>query len=730
MKKVIASLLIMSAMVFTLTACGDEMTQSEETKKQETVVEQKKLTDPRGKTLTDTSTGETSPQLVETTYETTDVVVAEMVPTETGYAVDPTGETDSTEGLQKALYDCYNAGGGTVYLPAGNYAISDTIYIPPYVTLRGDWQDPDVGTEYGTIISVWMESEDAEKAGAFDMSTCSGAIGLTVYYPLQSMECIRPYPYTFYLSAQGVNTHNATIKNVTVINGYRGIGTPGAVNHESIQVHNVKGTFLCCGLKLQNGSEIGNVDNFVVNNKYWIEASADCMNAVPEKVINAYTKEYTTGLIFSDIEGYAFSDIYVDGCKVGMQTVKGDRANFWCLFYNMNITDCEQGVIIDFSHSIFGSVIAKSHIEGGLFHNSDGVIKLCDVEVVGEIQENGTGSVMTDDTDLSGYVYDYTKSYVKPTHNMMVANLPAAIAGDASSVLQNALDEMSAQGGGVVYVPAGQYSFRNPVTVPAGVEVKGCIPILSRSVNNINGGTVFHCYYGDDASNKAEDQAFITLAGENAGISGIRIVYPENSPKTDDLNTSYAVRGKAKGVYVVNCMISGAAYGIDFYDCDEHYIDGVVAGCYYNVFRLGGTGGTLARSLQNGSVITRNSDVGLIDWPGETEMLNVYRDGLLRAYCDYIVVEDAINQLIFNTFAYGTKTGITNINSENTALINYTNDWHGTTTPQFVIQGGSMTGVNLMRVKGYSFELEKGKIEFYNRLTSGEVGEKTVIREK
>lgn len=730
MKKVIVGLLIMSAMVFSLTACGEKETQTSKTGTQEKVVEKKELTDPRGEVLVDASTGEMNPQLVETKYETEDVVVADIVPTEMGYAVDSTGATDSTSGIQKALYDCYNAGGGTVYLPAGNYAISDTVYIPPYVTLRGDWQDPDVGTEYGTIISVWMESVDAEKEGAFDMGTCSGAIGLTVYYPLQSLECIRPYPYTFYLSAQGVNTHNATVKNVTIINGYRGIGTPSAANHESMQIQNVKGTFLNCGLQLRNGSEVGNVDNFKVNNKYWIEASADCMNAVAEDMIHAYTKQYTTGLIFSDIEGYAFSDISVDGCATGLHSIEGERAGFWCLFYNMNITDCEQGVIIDFNHPTFGSVIAKSHIEGGITHNTDGVIKLCDVDVDGEVLNNGMGSIDVDDSDLSDYVYDYTRSYVKPNANLMIANLPKTLNSDASIILQEALDEMGSQGGGVVYVPAGQYRFRNPITVPAGVEVKGSIPILNRSLPNINGGTIFHCYYGDDASNKSEEQAFITLAGENAGISGIRITYPENSPKTDNLNTTYTIRGTAKGVYVVNCMISASAYGIDFYGCDEHYIDGVVAGCYYNVFRLGGTGGMLSRSLQNGSVVTRNCDIGLADWPSETEMKDIYRDELLRVSCDYIIIEDAENQLVFNTFAYGTKTGITNINSKDTALLNYTNDWHGTLTPQFIVQGGNMIGINLLRVKGYSYELEKGKIEFYNRLSEGEVGEKTIIKEK
>ena len=72
-----------------LTSCNK--TSDTNGKNQEEVVEQKKLTDPRGKTLEDTSTGELEPQIVETVYETEDVVIADIIPTEMGYAVDPTG---------------------------------------------------------------------------------------------------------------------------------------------------------------------------------------------------------------------------------------------------------------------------------------------------------------------------------------------------------------------------------------------------------------------------------------------------------------------------------------------------------------------------------------------------------------------------------------------------------------------------------------------------------------
>ncbi len=695
------------------------------TEGEESVPEYKELTDPRGKVLDSTATGESNPQLVETLYETEDVVIADYIPTEMGYAVDPTGMTDSTQGIQQALYDCYDAGGGTVYLPAGNYAISDTIYVPPYVTLRGDWQDPEVGTGYGTIISVWMESEDSERAGAFDLGGCGGVIGLTVYYPLQTLDCIRPYPYTFYINGEGPNYSLVTVKNVTVINGYRGIGTSATKSHEMLQVDNVKGTFLYCGLKAANSSDVGTVKEFTVSNKYWKEAAADCMNAAPASMLDAYTKQYTTGLMLGDLEWTEFSDISVDGCMIGIHVVPGTRIEFAGSLYEVSVTNCEQGMVVDGLDSRWGAVLAKSRIEGGIVNNTEGKIKLCDVEVEGEITEADEGSVIIDETDLSAYSIDYEASYERPAANLLVADLPDGLFTDAGPDLQRLLDEMGEMGGGVVYVPGGVYRFQTPVTVPGSVELRGSSAVENRDMNGFSNGTIFLCYYGDDAASTTEEQAFITLAGESAGLNGIRIIYPENSPKSEDINSTYTVRGTAARVYVVNCMISGSAYGVDFRNCDYHYIEGLVTCCYYNACYLGGTGGIMNKSLQNGTVLVRTATPGLTDWISEREMFEALIDTVLREECDYIIVENAEEQVIYNTFAYGCKTLITSNNSENTMVNNIGSDNIGSTSPQIYVDGGSLVGINMMRYNGYSYELADGEIRLYNRIAINEVGERT-----
>ncbi len=733
MRKVMIGLLL-AAMTFGLLACGEQKAPETNQPEEDETIVYKTFEDPRGKTLESTATGEGEIKLVETKYETEDVVIADYIPTELGYAVDPTGKTDSTAGLQQALFDCYKQGGGTVYLPEGNYAISDTIYVPPYVTLRGDWQDPDVEAfdgAYGTIISVWMESEDSETAGAFKLGGSGGVVGLTVYYPLQSMECIMPYPYTFYVDGVGPNYMLSTIHNVTIINGYRGIGTPYENAHEQLTLDNIKGTFLANGVNISNSADVGTVKNITISNRYWKNASADCMNAAPAKLLDNYTKKYATGMKLGDLEWTNFSNISIEGCAIGINTVSGERIQFAGSMIDLSITDCAQGFVVDGMDERWGTVIARSSIEGGIVNYAEGKIKVTDVEISGDVTGIKEDSLIKEDeVDLSGYSIDYYRSYVKPQAKLVVADLPNGLFSDAAPKLQEALDEAGEAGGGVVYVPAGLYRMHTALKVPAGVELRGSSSVATRDQAGCSAGTVFYCYYGDDASNGAEDVAFITLTGENAGINGVRIIYPENGPKSSDINSTYAVRGNAKGVYAVNCAIAGAAYGVDFTGCDNHYISRVMTTCYYNAFRLGGTGGFMTACLQNGTILCRVSSVGLSDWVTDLDAFEFLLNPILRQKCTCIILEGAKDEVIYNSFAYGVKTFLSNNGAENTLAVNLGTDNLETSSPQIRVEGGSLSVINMMRFNGYSYDLESGSLAMYNRIAINEVGERNISKSK
>lgn len=118
-------------------------------------------------------------KIVKTVYPTVDIVVVDYDVTD--YGADLTGITDATAAIQNAINACYNSGGGTVWMPAGTYKVNGTVFVKSFVTLRGDWRDPDTsGTGYGTVISAQLPYGDYGPV-LFQIVGSAGTMGLTVY---------------------------------------------------------------------------------------------------------------------------------------------------------------------------------------------------------------------------------------------------------------------------------------------------------------------------------------------------------------------------------------------------------------------------------------------------------------------------------------------------------------------------------------------------------------------
>ena len=77
------------------------------------------------------------PVIIDTVFPTDDVVIADIIATESPYNADNTGENDATSAIQKAIDDCFKNGGGTVWLPKGEYRVTGNIYI--FTLLRNHW---------------------------------------------------------------------------------------------------------------------------------------------------------------------------------------------------------------------------------------------------------------------------------------------------------------------------------------------------------------------------------------------------------------------------------------------------------------------------------------------------------------------------------------------------------------------------------------------------------------
>ncbi|HEY0826984.1 MAG TPA: glycosyl hydrolase family 28-related protein [Bacilli bacterium] len=204
-----------------------------------------------------------APAVVTTSLATDDVPIASFNVMNFGAVKD--GTTDDTYAFQKALYAAKAAGGGVVFAPAGSYAIREHLFIPNGVTLRGDWQNPDSGgLGLGTILKAY-ENKGNEAGNSFiGLDGSSALTNLTIWYPEQSYTSVSAYPWTI----QVLFGDNAAIRNITLINPYKGIQASQNWN-ELEYFNNVYGTPLRKGIEIDFNTDIFRFENISFKPDYW-----------------------------------------------------------------------------------------------------------------------------------------------------------------------------------------------------------------------------------------------------------------------------------------------------------------------------------------------------------------------------------------------------------------------------------------------------------------------------
>ena len=159
-------------------------------------------------------------------YPAEDVGVATYTVT-TDFNADPTGVKNSLDAFQTALTKLgENRRGGVLFVPAGRYRISGKLVIPTGVTIRGEWKRPVKGKPVeGTILMVDMQSGSETESGAFiTMEPSTALTHLTIWYPHQDPDNIKPYPPTILYGREGVwGNDYCNVRHVTLVNSYSGI---------------------------------------------------------------------------------------------------------------------------------------------------------------------------------------------------------------------------------------------------------------------------------------------------------------------------------------------------------------------------------------------------------------------------------------------------------------------------------------------------------------------------
>lgn len=691
----------------------------------------------------------------KTKYYTKDVVVANIIATDAPYHADPTGQTDSANAIQAALYDMDEQGGGVVFLPAGDYLVTHSIFVPSGCVLQGDWQNPDEveagKAEYGTVILAKPTALTAEQLAAdtrsanplFVMDGCSGMVGLTFYYPEQNIAEPVPYGYTIYSEKPST----AVLCDITMINSYRGIGvgTTLVSAHELFQNESIHICALDTGVEMYCSSEVGYTVDLTVSPKYWIEAGRGwaCDDAT---ALRDHCREHTIGLIIQKLDDEDLSTLRFDWCRTAiyMPRVEANRQDFWGLIYDVTVTNSTYGIVIEGLSPSIGAIIAKAEIDASekaiVNSSTAGTLKLSGIKLTGKggVHAEGGDVMYDEETDLSAYEIRYGE-YRKPVSYLYNVDITkkSTRAVDAAPDIQKVLDE-AAETGGIVYLPAGVYSLYTPITVPANVQLRGPIPVFIRDgVGQHPDGCVLLTYIKDGAAINLE---------ENAGVNGLRIFCPLYDAGTAltalesgaaEVDTCTAIKGLGSGVYAYNVGVTATMIGIDFSGCDNHLIKQAF-GCVYNTFAIvGGKNGVVESCLNNPHFINRQSfaslgycDEKLTDIDGwkaysaqneggtaETGFTTL-RDKVLRAYCTMVKVVDATDQAVNNIFMYAPYELISVSNSTAT-LINTSADFVGFGSVYHVQNGSQVVAVNALRSAGDSlFCDETSMFDIYNRVNT------------
>ena len=333
--------------------------------------------------------------MVKTKYTKDDVVVADIIATDAPYGADPSGKTDSTTAIQNALYAVEDLGGGVVYLPAGDYLVTRTIFVPAGVVLQGDWQDPNgvKNPEYGTVIIAKPEPLSAKEQKSRSsnpliyMDGKCGLIGLTFYYPEQNIADPIPYGYTVYGEAPRI----AALRDITMINSYRGVGVGAMLTstHELMQNESLRICALDTAMEMYRSSEVGYTVDVSISPSYWINAGRGW--ACPDAdALRAYCKENTLGLVFNDLDDEDFSTLYIEGCRTAiyMPSTPDVPQGFWGLIYDITIKDCMYGIVAEELCSSIGTVIAKAEIDADkkaiVNSSGGGSMKLAGITLTGK----------------------------------------------------------------------------------------------------------------------------------------------------------------------------------------------------------------------------------------------------------------------------------------------------------------------------------------------------------
>lgn len=187
----------------------------------------------------------------------------------TSYGATGNGTTDDTVAIQNALAAAGGNGGGIVYLPPGDYHVTNTLDVPPGVELRGPyevrhhtWPAAD-NIAKGAILQPYGGQGTTNGPPAIALEANAGLVGLTISYESQWTNC---FPFPPAIQGRGGNIYLIGIQCPNPYS-YVDMDTFTCTNHF---LDMVDGWAIRTGVSIGNGSS-GSVVDCHANWTFWID---------------------------------------------------------------------------------------------------------------------------------------------------------------------------------------------------------------------------------------------------------------------------------------------------------------------------------------------------------------------------------------------------------------------------------------------------------------------------
>jgi outer membrane murein-binding lipoprotein Lpp len=258
-------------------------------------------------------------------------------------------KSDDTAAFQRAIDAAHADGGGTVFVPRGNYLIASHITVKKFVSLKGIWEAPPAYAQMqGTTLLATNDEHGLQGTPFITLTENNTLAGLVIFYPNQSKEDPKPYPWT----VRGAGGDNCTIKDCLFVNPWAAVdfGTNPCGRH---LIDGLYMQSLYRGIFIDRCFDVGRINNVHIW-PFWTEG------------LMKWTEQNGTAFILGRTDWEYISNCFCISYKVGYHFVANKDGPGNCVLTTCGSDIGPTAVLVDDTQGHAGVTFVNGQFMAGI----------------------------------------------------------------------------------------------------------------------------------------------------------------------------------------------------------------------------------------------------------------------------------------------------------------------------------------------------------------------------